>query len=1112
MEPSTDDARVFVGRDAELSTLAASFAAAGDGAGELLLLVGDGGIGKTSTLEEFVRRTGLPPERVLWGRCPEQGGAPTYWPWIQALRKYADTRGADALREELGSAAPVVGNLLPGLGERLGLPSETARQDLADLRFRLFDGVAGFLRRAAGAEPLVVLFDDLHWADHDSLALLEFVAGELRQARVLVVGAYREREMRRAAPSAGLLRVGKRLTLRGFDQDEVRDFVATAMAHAPSDALAAELQQATAGNPFFLTELLASMAELGDAGALQGRLPEGVRAAIRRRLEPLPPEDRTVLDHGAVVGRDFTLPTVASACGIDAVTALERLAAGLDAGLIAEVAGEPGHFRFSHGLVREALYGDLLPAARMQAHRRVAQALEAAHAGSPDPPLAALAHHFFHAAPLGEAERAADYARRAADHAVSLGAHADAATLYERALQALGLVRADEALRRRLRISFAWARGRTGDETAAREAFLRAAESARAASDARHLAHAAIGYSWAGALTGAVDEREIRLLDEALTLLPTADGALRCHTIVALSIGLYFSLDHERAHALAREALAMAERLERPGVLGAALTATHYAQWHPAGAPERARIARALTAAGEQAGIVSMGLEGLQWQVIDVLELGDAAGARRVLEQFGRRAEAAGIGVYLQHAFLMRGMQALLEGRLDDAEARGLQALAVKRRPERSNALQFHAAQVFAIRYEQARLPELEAAVAAAVELRPTLPIWRAALAFLYVEIGRPDDARRELDVLAARDFDDVRDDVNRVPLLTICADVAAALGDRPRAARLYELLLPFADRWVVIGMAVACWGSVERYLGRLAAALGRPADAVAHCDRALAQHELGGAPALLGHTQIDRAILARAAGDATQAKSLVAAAQRIAERFGLARLAARARDLDLDTAPAASAAGGPPPVATPANASVAVLRREGEYWTIAHGVTVLRLKDSKGLGYLAMLLRHPNREFHVLDLSSEGAPAASGTDVGAAIEAGLQPGNAGDAGEMLDPAARAAYKRRIAELRETLAGAEAEDDVVSADDARQELAFIEQEMARGVGLGGRSRKAASVAERARQNVTRAILVVVRKIADGDAALGEQLTAGVRTGLFCAYEPGADVVVSWRVE
>src|SRR5262245_34924789 len=376
----------FIGRERELHALQARWTRTGDGRGGLVLLVGEAGIGKTRTAEELVARAAVAERCVLWGRCPEHEGAPAFWPWVQALRRHAIQSDPAVLRADLGAAALDVARVVPAIRERLpDLPAPVG-PDVWEAQFRVFDAIAEWLRRAAAREPLLVMLDDLHWADQDSLLLLEHVAREARTARLLVVGTYREMEMRRHEGLGLLARAGERIALRGFDDSDVDAFV-RASAVVPSAALVHDLLQTSDGNPFFLGELLRVMKTtvLGGGAAVAGprELPHEVRDAVRRHLEPLPAEGRQQLAIAAVLGREFDFGPWRLACELPPERLLEHLAAAITAGVVQPVADTPGRYRFAHALIRETLYADLPVSERAALHRRIARALEAEHGADP---------------------------------------------------------------------------------------------------------------------------------------------------------------------------------------------------------------------------------------------------------------------------------------------------------------------------------------------------------------------------------------------------------------------------------------------------------------------------------------------------------------------------------------------------------------------------------------------------------------------------------------------------------------------------------------------------------------------------------------------------------
>jgi len=472
------DARPFVGREAELAELRRLVAEAEGGRGRLVLVTGEAGIGKTRTTEHALED--VPPARVFWGRCHETEGAPAYWPWRQVLRAYARSRPTDQLRAELADAASDVAQLVPELTERLGSP---AAADVAPehARFLLFDAVAGWLRRASARALLVLAFDDLHWADSGSLLLLRSVASELRDSRLVLVGLYRDAEMRRLEGAPRILgelaRVSERVPLVGLDEAHVAAFVASVGGEKPSPGLARAIHRATDGNPFFLTETTELLRAEGRLGAASGdgvRIPDTVRDVLRRRLDPTSGETRRVLAAAAVLGREVDLPALAALTERAVPEVLGLLEPARSLGLVVEVAGRPDRSRFTHALVQATLLDELVAAERAALHRRAGEVLERLYAKDPTPHFGALAHHFFEASTLGDLPKAIGYATRAGQHAMETLGFEEAASHFERALRAARAAGGQAYDRLALLRQLGEAQRRAGDEERARAKIGRA--------------------------------------------------------------------------------------------------------------------------------------------------------------------------------------------------------------------------------------------------------------------------------------------------------------------------------------------------------------------------------------------------------------------------------------------------------------------------------------------------------------------------------------------------------------------------------------------------------------------------------------------------------------
>jgi hypothetical protein len=368
------DGVAFVGRDAERAWLSAALGSALGGQGQLVLVAGEPGIGKSRLARELSEEAQADGWQVLWGRSWEEDGAPSFWPWVQVVRAWMADRGVEQLSSGFAGDASVLGQIVPELSERLpGLPAPP-RLEPTLARFRLFEAVTNWLKRTAAQQPMVVVLDDLHRADPSSLLLVRFLARELGDARLLVVGTYRDTETPEqpfAKALAELVReqVARRIKLDGLDRSEVAWFVELASGKPALPTVLRSIHERTGGNPFFVRELIQLLQGKGlldhaeEATDLVGDVPSGVLDVVRGR-----------------------------------VGELSNAAGGvLATGIVVEVPDRPGRCRFPHVLVRDALYGQLRGSRRAELHQRAGEALESVYGSAQGAHLAELAHHFLHA-------------------------------------------------------------------------------------------------------------------------------------------------------------------------------------------------------------------------------------------------------------------------------------------------------------------------------------------------------------------------------------------------------------------------------------------------------------------------------------------------------------------------------------------------------------------------------------------------------------------------------------------------------------------------------------------------------------------------------------------
>ena len=451
---ATFDGTPFLGRTRELMALEAAFERAAAGHGTLVMVGGEGGIGKTRLVSEAISRAGARSPagdsgRVAWGRCWDSGGAPSLWPWTCILRELFSSTDDEALRDHLGPAAPVLAAIVPELRDTLPELEAEPALDSEQSRFVLFDALAGFLRRASTPRPLVIVFDDLHAADQLSLLALLFVARQLAEMGVLVIATHREAEMRASRLAnlfSKLLRASERVPLTGLEPDNIGRLIEHRGGTVGAPEIAEHLHRATGGNPFFADEVLRMLQSEGgleiltEDPALPLRVPIGVRALIEQRLEDLPEGIRAGVAPRRRVRRPVRARDARRGHGAPARRTARGARAGDRGRLIDATPGEVAKFSFAHDLIRETAYAGLGSLERARAHAAVGEALARRYAGTADRHVEELAHHFLEALPAGDPAVAADYAERAADHAMERFAHERAAQLYHAAGEALELV------------------------------------------------------------------------------------------------------------------------------------------------------------------------------------------------------------------------------------------------------------------------------------------------------------------------------------------------------------------------------------------------------------------------------------------------------------------------------------------------------------------------------------------------------------------------------------------------------------------------------------------------------------------------------------------------
>jgi tetratricopeptide (TPR) repeat protein len=1121
-------AELFVGRERERTQLEAALGDAIGGRGRLCLIAGEPGIGKTRLAECVAASAAGRGATVIWGRCWEGEGAPAFWPWVQVIRTHLRQCDVGTVAGWLGAGGPQVAQVVPEVRELLPDLPAAPPLDSEQARFRLYDACCTFLTSAAADAPLGLVLDDLHWADKSSLLLLQFLVREIAEARLFLLGTYRDVEVSRGHPLGDVLprlrreRTVDRILLRGLPEAEVHAMlVALAGDEVPAD-FARTISRETAGNPFFIKEMLRHLLDegiahregdrwVGGVAADEIHLPESVREVIGRRLARLGEACATLLTLAAVIGQEFGLDVLRRVSDLEEERILDVLEEAVAARVIEEASHAIARYRFAHTLVRETLYGELRNLERVRLHRRVAEVLEGLYARNAEPHLAELAHHFLEGLPGGDVDKAITYAARAGDRANEQLAYTEAAIQYERALQALELKEpADERQRCELLVKLGETRWSAARPERTGESLEEAAALAERLGEWDLFARAALAVSGPNVGFRVEIGGATALLERALGALEDHDSALRARVMGRLAGLQAFVGNPAGKEPLARAAIAMARRVGDTRALADVLSATWWATGGPDDLAEQLARADELIRLATEAGDERLAAEGHVWKAGYFLQIGDVAAMERETEIQERFARTSRHAFHRTVTMLNQGVRAVLAGRFDECEAL-TQAVETEVRLSGTLLLSWQGFRNILLE-QQGRAHELLPLVDSLAAAFPQIPLWRAAAAGYRVAMGETEAPRRELEALAANDFRDIPRDLMWQYVMSRLCDLVSFLGDAPRAAILHDLLLPYADLCAASGVA-ACRGSLSRSLGLLATLLGRHDEAERYFEKALEMNARIRARIWVAHTQHDyaRMLVARdRPGDRERARVLAAQALATAREVGMKPLEARVLELR-DAAglrEEATATAEPDPEVEPTPGAPAVFRREGDVWTIVYEGKALRLKDAKGLQYIAHLLRHDGQELHVADLAA-GVEAAAPDPAGSGPEASTVVRGLGDAGEVLDAPARTAYRQRLRDLEAELAEATQWADAGRAAKLHAEIEFLREELASAYGLGGRVRKAGDAGERARKAVTSRIRESIERIGKEHLALARHFENAIHTGAFCSYRP--DRPLRWVV-
>ncbi|MEU5582630.1 AAA family ATPase [Streptomyces huasconensis] len=1051
--------QTLLGRDDFLRSVRAQLERTRGGHGGLLLITGEAGIGKTALTGRVVHEAGRAGMTVLRGACWGADGTPGYWPWAQVIRGLRRSMPTEAW-EAAPEAARVVGQVLPGGG---GKAEETGR-------FELFDAVTTLLVTAAQHRPVLVVLEDVHWADTASVALLEFAAQHVSLERVLIVATCRLVEVERPDhPLRDRLRSlvarATTLTLTGLGAADVAELMRRTVGCAPDGALVADVLRRTGGNPFFVQET----ARLWAGGHQVRGMPPGLHASLQQRLHLLDGDVADCLGAASVLGRRFRTDTLASLTGTSSEEVRRWLAQAADAQLVAHE--RSGDVLFKHDLVRETLYGALDARRARQLHAAAVRALRSTAVPQDATLPVELARHAHLAFEELDRDEAVELLLSAARHAESRMAHEEAAGHYERALDRLG----EETSARRvlLGLHFGTALQMVGEHERSWRVFTDAAALARRLGDPLLMGRTALTLYGSDGLgdTTVLKPRVLRwayeqgrTASESASELPLSQTSLARHVAAAVVAGARAAGDDDTLH------IGLWARLQ--------------SEWGPRSAVDRRALAGELVAVSRRRGDRWTEHVAMSMCWVAALEAGDP----RFMEDFHAMVAlgaADGSARLRLHSVIDHSIIQALTGRF--AEATQLLDASESMNTPGANYYRYFSSHhrwsllVLRGRFAEARrlLGTMRAQQHPYVDLVEALTDLEAGEG-QGVPVPRP-GAGAGGDTVLHRSV---------TPLwLRHQAQAAAASGDPAWCETVRAALAPYSGQWLVSLFGWDISGPAALWMGVLDAAQQRWEAAVRHLTEARRSADrLHALPwSLRARLELAAAVSAQEAHDERYVAVLLSEAEAQARELGMTHLLAR-------VGPAAAHHLGAPPgrAAAPPASSAYEFRRNGEVWRLTYEGRTVHMPDAKGLRDLHCLLSRPGQDIAAVRLLNPD-------DDTVATVHGM------GADEVLDDEARSRYRRHLERLE-----AEIDRAVEQGDDQRaaaydRERADLLEELRRCAGLGGRPRRLGDSRERARKNVTARIRDTLRKLDQRHPELAAHLRGAVSTGTMCRYAPARDL-------
>lgn len=909
-----------LGRDEPLAALETAWKATLHGERRLVLLCGEGGIGKTTVAAELALRLHAEGALVLYGRWDPEALAP-YQAMREALGTYASACPTPRLRADLEGWGDELSRLLPDVGARVGGVRSPLRGDPEGERLRLFEAIETWLDLLAARRGLLLVLDDLHWSARSSWLLLDHLRQAPGRAPRMILVTSREGEALDhllatrgwAESSGGDGSIVDHISLGGLDQAVVAQLVeqTTGQQLSPVDDDVVDwLTTGTAGNPLFVQEVLRSIGGSADAGSAlrvaRDVVPGQLADVVQWRLTQLPAATSALLADAAVIGGAFDLDLLASATQTPAVALQAPLEDGVRSGLL-QPPTQAGHYVFTHDVVRRALQESRDSDASTSLHRRIAVALANRALEGGEVTAAEVAHHHLLGADYQTIAAAVRWARNAAEAARRETAFETAASLLQRAIAAHDrfydiertlaastvtppmrpIADDDLGLACELRLELAEAHDRAGDFTARDECYSNAAELARRIDRVDLFVRAALGYGGRLPAAATRNPTACELLEDALERTPLESGRSRALLLSRLAQFRYQDAPYTERRALCDEAEAIARRLDNPVVLATVLIGRCLTLDDPDDVDDQLRVGAEVMDVGQHIGDPDVMLQGARVRIPALFVTGDHDEARTLAGSFANLAQEVRHPDHIRLATMWDILWAGIEGPYDEFEAQAGRLHGQLITAGHPQAGVIHFGQTFVVRWLHGQLDRSRRGIEAMGGVGSALDVIWAMAVWTEAATGHERDAMAHLAERDAAEFvAQIPRDVMWWPTLTGCA-IAASCGEPTWAAVMHDAFLPYAGLNCVSAYT-SFFGAADHHLGTLAVALGRYDEAVERLEHALERHRSLGAGgfAALSATWLSHALSLRdQPGDLDAAGALQVESADLADRLGLAGL-----------------------------------------------------------------------------------------------------------------------------------------------------------------------------------------------------------------------------------